>query len=113
MNPKFRIFLYRVGLLGFKLLYAVILLLTCAFTAVFLTSPVVLAFLVVLNKLGKPLTWLGGDFLNLWLCASGVVFIPLLIYSIIYRIVQKHKYKNAMAEAVEKAKEKEKVKEKK
>lgn len=112
MNPRLRMFLTRTALLGFKLLYAVILVATCAFTAVVASSPFVLIFLVVLNKMSKPLMVLNGDYLYLWATASAVIFVPLLIYSIVYRIVQRTKQKKAMAEAVAKAKEK-KVKEKK
>lgn len=112
MKPKLRMFLTRTALFGLKLLYAVILVLTCAFTSIVSTSPFVLIFLVVLNKLSKPLMWFGGDYLYLWAIVSGVVFVPILIYSIVYRIVQRTKQKKAMAEAIAKAKEK-KVQEKK
>ena len=112
MTPKLRMFLTRTALLGLKLLYAVILVFTCAFTAIFASSPFVLIFLVVLNKLTKPLMWFGGDYLCLWATASAVIFVPLLVYSIIYRIVQRTKQKKAMAEAIAKAHEK-KVQEKK
>lgn len=112
MNPKLRMFLTRTALLGLKLLYAVILVATCAFTAIVASSPFVLIFLVVLNKLAKPLMWFGGDYLCLWAVVSAIIFVPLLVYSIIYRIVQRTKQKKAMSEAIAKAKEK-KVKEKK
>lgn len=113
MNPKVRILFAHVALTLLKLLYPIILILTCAFSSVWLSSPFVLAFLVVLNKLNKPLVLFGGDFLYLWLIASAVIFVPLFIYSIIYRIVQKKKSKKALAQALEKAKQEDKVKGKK
>ena len=113
MNPKVRMFFARTVLEGMKLLYAVVLVLTCAFSAIWISSPFVLTFLVVLNKLNKPLALLNGDILYLWLTVSAVIFVPLLIYSIIYRIIQKEKTKKALAQAREKAEQENKVKEKK
>ena len=112
MNPKFRVFLLRTASALLKLLYAVILVLTCAFTSVWLCSPIVLAYLVVLNKLGKAVALLSGDFLNIWLVASAILFVPILIYSIVYRIKQKLTLNVKLKQAMEKPKE-EKVKESK
>lgn len=112
MNPKFRIFLYRIVSAGLKMLYALCVVFTCAFTAVYVSSPFILGYLVVLNKLGKPVVFFNGDYLYLWLSVVTVLFIPLLIYSIIYRIRQRIKAKKALRQAQEEAK-KEKVKENK
>lgn len=112
MHPKLRIFLLRTVTLAMKLLYVVILLLTCATTAIGISSPIVLTYLVVLNKLGKAVTILNGDYLYLWLCVTAVFFIPILLYSIIYRIRQKIRLSRAVEQA-KAQKEKEKAKESK
>ena len=106
MNPKFRIFLQKLLILLYKLVYCIVLVVTCFGVAIWFSSPIVLGYVTVMTYIAKSITLLNGNIAYLWLCAVAILFVPLLIYSIIYRIRQKVKQKKAFQEALAKAKEK-------
>lgn len=114
MHPKvfFKQTLLYITRVGFFVAYYALVIFTCALTAILFASPIVLLYLTIMQYMGKALTLFNGQFVFYWLISSGVIFVPLLIYSIIYRIRLRIKQKKATQEALEKAKKKAEVKEK-
>lgn len=80
MNPKTRLAWLHFLKFNLILLRWILTVVIVEMMAIFISSPVVLIVLCILNTLHKALTLFNENYILAWLTASGIAFIPMFIY---------------------------------